>query len=109
MKKIIAAMLFIAIAGCSDGPVLDVIGMKNDITRYSKATVTMEGVVSGWQSKDKSQFGIADIKESGQKIQFVVPVRYAGKMPEPGTKVRVTGIANIKAHEFQATKVTLVK
>lgn len=109
MKKILVVILFLTIAGCSNEPVLDVIGMKNNVVKYSTGKVTMEGFVSGWQSKDQYQFGIVDIKELGQKSQFLVPVRYAGEKPKPGTKIRVTGIASIEAHEFQATKVVTIK
>lgn len=109
MKKFFAAILFFVIAGCSDGPVLNVSGIKDDITKYSKSKVTMEGVVSKWQSKDPAQFGIVDMKDLGKKTQFVVPVRFAGEKPAPGTKVHVTGMASVDAREFQATKVKVVK
>ena len=109
MKKFFATMLIFAIEGCSGEPVLNVKGIKEDISKYTQGKVIVEGVVATWQSDKQNQFGIVDISEVGQQKQHVVPVRYDGPKPAPGTKVRVTGTASIEAHEFQATKVTVMK
>ena len=104
-KWLVLLVATLALVACQERAPLDVKGMKSNVAAYVQEGVVVEGVVSTWQTTDPQLFAIVDVTEARNAEQFIVPVRYAGPLPRPGDRVRVTGKADLKRREFVATRI----
>lgn len=113
MKRYLVIIVFIfagmALAGCSDnGKALSVNGAQSNPSAY-QGTVTIAGIVAGVSRQDPKVFALMDMAEAKcnkpgcEKI--LLPVRYEGDTPKPGTAVQVTGSFTPQWEYFAATKV----
>lgn len=126
MKKYIFVLAAIVItafvfAGFSSGMgkrvktqgILSVNDIQADPAAYT-GSVTINGVVASVSKQDPQIFGIIETAEAKLcKIltcaTFYLPVKYAGKTPQEGDEINVTGSFGDKGRVFNATEVVVLR